>query len=97
MKNRIVTNTEKTIDETIETGQIVRNGMGRAFELEVSEDTVTLNPLNNALDGKTAVLSRKVFCQLYYRKNYTEVVGGMDPLKDAAQARTVGGDRFLLK
>lgn len=94
--SKIVTNTEKSINETIQTGQVVRNGAGRGFRLEVGETDVTLVPVNDTT-GKTVVLSRKVFAQLYYRNNYTQVPDGVDPLKDSAVAASVGGNRFLLK
>lgn len=93
---KIVTNTEQTIDETIETGQVVRNGSARGFRLEVGETDVTLNPINDA-NGKRVVLSRRIFAQLYYRNNYVQVMGGTDPLKDAISAQSVGGNRLLLK
>jgi hypothetical protein len=94
--SKIVTNTEKTINDTIESGQVVRNGAGRGFELEVGETDVTLKPIND-VGGKTVVLSRKVFAQLYYRNNYVQVPKGVDPLKDSAVSASVGGNRFLLK
>lgn len=94
--SKIVTNTEKSINDTIQTGQIVRNGSGRGFRLEVGESDVTLKPINDT-GGKTVILSRKVFAQLYYRNNYVQVPEGVDPLKDSAVAASVGGNRFLLK
>ena len=93
---KIVTNTEQTINDSIESGMIVRNGGGRGFELEVGEMDITLKPINDAT-GKTVVLSRKVFAQLYYRNNYVQVPKGVDPLKDSAISASVGGNRFLVK
>ena len=93
---KIVTNTETTINDTIESGMVVRNGGGRGFELEVREMDITLKPINDA-SGKTVVLSRKVFAQLYYRNNYVQVPKGIDPLKDSAISASVGGNRFLVK
>jgi hypothetical protein len=93
---KIVSNSEQAIDETIETGQVVRNGSGRGFTLEVGETDVTLTPINDST-GKRVVLSRRVFSQLYYRKNYTQVPEGMDPLKDSAVAASIGSNRFLVK
>lgn len=93
---KIVTNTEQTINDSIESGMIVRNGGGRGFELEVGEMDITLKPINDA-SGKTVVLSRKVFAQLYYRNNYVQVPKGVDPLKDSAISASVGGNRFLVK
>ena len=81
---KIVTNTEQTINDSIESGMIVRNGGGRGFELEVGEMDITLKP-------------RKVFAQLYYRNNYVQVPKGVDPLKDSAISASVGGNRFLVK
>jgi len=94
--NKINTASERAINESIATGQVIRNGGGRAFKLEVAENEVTLHPLNDTI-GKTCVLGRKVFVQLYWRKNYVQIPEGMNPLTDANTSRTMGSERFIIK
>ena len=95
--NRIITNTETTINETLQNGQFIRNGASRLFEISnVNENTVTLICHNDA-NIKPTRISRKIFVQLYFRKNYTQVANPANFNREYVEAIRSGADRFLIK
>lgn len=100
MENKIITNTEKSINETLEVGQVIINGGGRIFEISnLTEDEVELTSTNgdSGSEGKKAVMGRKVFCQLFYRKNYNQVSSVENARTEHFQSAAIGSNRFMLK
>jgi hypothetical protein len=96
---KINTSTRKTIFDSLEIGQIVRNGGGRLFEIEgLDENQVHLKPLNADKDktGRILTMGRKVFAELYYLKNYDQVRSLPNVRKEIMDAKATGADRFLL-
>lgn len=91
-------NIKKKLDDALEVGQLYRNGGGRVFEiLKLTEDQIELLPKNPDKNkaGRTLLMSRKVFIDLYHLKNYSKVIG-KNASKEALDARATGADRFLI-
>ncbi len=96
MENRINTINEKTINETLKTGQVIRNGNMRLFRIAgVFEKLIALQSLNGETE-KLTYIPRNTFVKLYFRKNYDQVLTN-NPLKEAMEAKSVGATRFLIK
>lgn len=93
---KIITNSEASINDSIQTGQHIRNGFNRLFKLEVGETEVTLTSIGGEKDGKQVTMSRKVFVQLYYRKNYDQVKDPKNFMKEVIASHSVGGSRFMI-
>ena len=94
---RIVTNTESTIDSTMEVGHYLRNGSRQIFRIGAITPTQVVLQLIDPNNPKTLYISRKVFCQLYWRKNYDQVLNPENWLNEWVNARSVGATRFLIK
>jgi hypothetical protein len=95
--NRINTTTESTIDQTIEVGQYLRNGSNQIFRIGALSPTQILLVLQDPNAPKQLTLSRRVFAQLYYRKNYDQVINPEKWLNEWVHAKSVGATRFLVK
>jgi hypothetical protein len=95
--SKIITNTVKTIAETIAKGQFLRNGSNRLFEIaQVTETQVVLKSINGETE-KTSILSKEVFCKLYYMGNYSQVTSPERFMVESIESKRTGADRFLIK
>jgi len=93
----INTTSETTINATIAKGQIVRNSGNNIFEITgLNETTVQMTTTNSVIE-KTVNMSRKVFVQLYARKNYVQVMNTKNILSEISEGRRTGAERFLVK
>ena len=95
--NTINTTSENTINSSIAKGQIIRNGANNFFEITALNETSIEMTTTNALVEKTINMSRKVFVQLYARKNYVQVVNMKTVLSEIVESRRTGASRFLVK
>ena len=95
--NTINTTSENTINSSIAKGQIIRNGANNFFEITALNETAIEMTTTNALVEKTINMSRKVFVQLYARKNYVQVVNMKTVLSEIVESRRTGASRFLVK
>jgi hypothetical protein len=95
--NTINTTSENTINATIAKGQIIRNGANNIFEITALNETAIEMTTTNAIVEKTINMSRKVFVQLYARKNYVQVVNMKTVLSEIVESRRTGATRFLVK
>jgi len=95
--NTINTTSETTINATIAKGQIIRNGANNIFEITALNETAIEMTTTNAMVEKTINMSRKVFVQLYARKNYVQVVNTKNILSEIVESRRTGASRFLVK
>lgn len=93
----INTTSENTINATIAKGQIIRNGANNIFEITALNETSIEMTTTNALVEKTINMSRKVFVQLYARKNYVQVMNMKTVLSEIVESRRTGASRFLVK
>jgi len=93
----INTTSETTINATIAKGQIIRNGANNIFEITALNETAIQMTTTNAIVEKTINMSRKVFVQLYARKNYVQVVNMKTVLSEIVESRRTGASRFLVK
>jgi hypothetical protein len=93
----INTTSETTINATIAKGQIIRNGANNIFEITALNETAIEMTTTNAIVEKTINMSRKVFVQLYARKNYVQVVNMKTVLSEIVESRRTGASRFLVK
>jgi hypothetical protein len=97
MKNKICTNTENAINESIQVGQFIRNGASRLFEISALSEMEIVLTCKNDERIKPTRLSRKVFAQLYFRKNYTQVNNPEKFNTECIESIRSGADRFLIK
>ena len=95
--NTINTTSETTINSSIAKGQIIRNGANNIFEITALNETAIEMTTTNAIVEKTINMSRKVFVQLYARKNYVQVVNMKTVLSEIVESRRTGASRFLVK
>ena len=95
--NTINTTSETTINATIAKGQIIRNGANNIFEITALNENAIEMTTTNAIVEKTINMSRKVFVQLYARKNYVQVVNMKTVLSEIVESRRTGATRFLVK
>jgi len=95
--NTINTTSETTINATIAKGQIIRNGANNIFEITALNETAIELTTTNAIVEKTINMSRKVFVQLYARKNYVQVANMKTVLSEIVESRRTGASRFLVK
>jgi len=94
---KIVTNTEQTINDSIQIGHYLRNGANRLFVISnMNADQIVLKSLNGETTKYTQ-LSRKTFCQLYYRKNYDQVKSEKTFLREVTEAYRTGANRLIIK
>jgi len=93
----INTTSETTINATIAKGQIIRNGANNIFEITALNENAIEMTTTNAIVEKTINMSRKVFVQLYARKNYIQVVNMKTILSEIVESRRTGATRFLVK
>jgi hypothetical protein len=93
----INTTSETTINATIAKGQIIRNGANNIFEITALNDNAIQMTTTNAIVEKTINMSRKVFVQLYARKNYVQVANMKTVLSEIVESRRTGASRFLVK
>lgn len=93
----INTTSETTINSTIAKGQIIRNGANNIFEITALNENAIQMTTTNAIVEKTINMSRKVFVQLYARKNYVQVVNTKNILSEIVESRRTGASRFLVK
>lgn len=95
MENRINTSTEQTINETLQVNQQISNRERRFFTIAaLNENFITLQPTNGETN-RPLTMSRKVFVQLYYRKNYTQIFTN-NPLRESIEAYRTGATRFMV-
>jgi hypothetical protein len=95
--NRINTTSESTIDQTIEIGQYLRNGSNQIFRIAALSPTQILLQLQDPNKPKQLTLSRRVFAQLYYRKNYDQIINPEKWLTEWVEAKSVGATRLMIK
>ena len=95
--NTINTTSENTINATIAKGQIIRNGANNIFEITALNENAIEMTTTNAIVEKTINMSRKVFVQLYARKNYVQVMNMKTILSEIVESRRTGATRFLVK
>lgn len=95
--NRINSTTEQTINQTLAVGQYLRNGANQIFLIGALSETQILLQLQDPTKPRNLQLSRKVFCQLYYRKNYDQVINPAKWVNEWIEAKSVGATRFLVK
>jgi hypothetical protein len=95
--NKINTASEKTINETLKNGQFIRNGATRLFEIVNLTDTTVDLICKNDESIKPTRLSRKVFVQLYYRKNYVQSTNPANFSREAIELKITGSERYLIK
>ena len=94
---KIVTNTEQTINDSIQIGHHLRNGANRLFIISnMNDDQIVLKSLNGETTKYTQ-LSRKTFCQLYYRKNYDQIKNPNNFLREVTEAYRTGANRLIIK
>lgn len=93
----INTTSENTINATIAKGQIIRNGANNIFEITALNENAIQMTTTNAIIEKTINMSRKVFVQLYARKNYVQVMNTKNILSEIVESRRTGASRFLVK
>ena len=94
---KIQTNTAKSINESLLTGQYLRNGGNRVFQITgLDTKSICLTSINGEVT-KNLFLSREVFVKLFYMGNYAQVTNPNNALNEAMESRKVGGNRFLIK
>ena len=94
---KILTNTAKTINETLSKGQYIRNGGNRLFQITgLDSKSICLTSLNGESE-KSLFLSRDIFVKLYFLGNYSQVNNPENVLNEAIESRKVGANRFLIK
>ena len=94
---KILTNTAKTINETLSKGQYIRNGGNRLFQITgLDSKSICLTSLNGEKE-KSLFLSRDIFVKLYFLGNYSQVSNPENVLNEAIESRKVGANRFLIK
>lgn len=95
--NKIDTCNKKTINDSLRIGQVLRNGGSRIFEIVgLDETTITLLSNNNNKASQNLIMGRKVFCDLYYLKNYDQVWSINNVRKEIMDAKVTGADRYLI-
>ena len=94
---KIVTNTEKTINDSIQIGHYIRNGANRLFQIANMNDSQIVLKSINSETTKYTQLSRKTFCQLYYRKNYDQIKNPNNFLREVMESYRTGANRFIIK
>ena len=94
---KIQTNTAKTINETLTTGQYLRNGGNRVFQITALTDrSIQLTSINGERE-QILNLGREVFVKLFFMGNYAQVTNPINALNEAIESRKVGANRFLIK
>jgi len=88
--------TESTINQSLTIGQRVINGYNNIFTITNLTDSQIVLLLDNPIETKRLVMSRKVFVQLYYRRNYTQLVTN-NPIKEMIDSKSIGSTRFMIK
>ena len=95
--NTVITNSEKSINETLKIGQVVANGRNRIFEItNLTENDIELTSINGE-EVKKSIMSRKVFSQLFYRRNYVQVKSVKTAVSEMHNSTMIGSNRFILK
>lgn len=94
---KIITNTEKTINDSIQIGHYLRNGANRLFQISNMNETTIVLRLINTETTKYVQLSRKTFCQLYHRKNYDQIKNADKFLTEMVESYRTGANRFIIK
>ena len=94
---KIQTNTAKTINETLTTGQYLRNGGNRVFQItSLTDRTIQLTSINGERE-QILNIGREVFVKLFFMGNYAQVTNPINALNEAMESRKVGANRFLIK
>ena len=94
---KIQTNTAKTINETLTTGQYLRNGGNRVFQItSLTDRTIQLTSINGERE-QILNIGREVFVKLFFMGNYAQVTNPINALNEAIESRKVGANRFLIK
>jgi hypothetical protein len=94
---KILTNTAKTINETLSIGQFLRNGGNRVFEItSLDSSSIQLTSINGERE-QILNLSRTVFVKLFFMGNYAQVTNPANALNEAIESRKSGANRFLVK
>ena len=95
--NKIDSTSKATILNTIAVGQLIRNGANATFKItNITDVTVELTATNGNV-GKTCILTKTVFSQLYALKNYTQIMNPKKMLLEVVEARKTGAERFMIK
>ena len=94
---RVNTGTKQTIDETLFEGLLIRNGSNRLFKIEsLTPKQVILTSLNGERI-QTLIMSRTSFINLYYMKNYVQVLQEKRLIQEWIDSTQTGSNRFLVK
>jgi len=92
--NRIITDSIKTISETIQIGQRIRNGANRFYEVtEVNENEITITDIQT---DKTNRFPLSSFAQLFIRKHFDQLFTS-NHLVETHESQRIGSDRFTIK
>ena len=82
---------------TIVKGQLIRNGAISTFKItNITDATVELTATNGNV-GKTSIMTKTVFAQLYALKNYIQIMNPEKMILEVMEARRTGAERFLIK
>jgi hypothetical protein len=91
---RVNGSTESTINNSLTIGQRFINGYNNIFQIvSLSDSQISLH---DSYHGKTLTMSRKIFVQLYYRRNYTQIFTD-NPVKEMIDSKSIGATRFMIK
>jgi len=94
---RVNTGTKQSIDETIYEGLLIRNGSNRLFKIEsITPKQVILTALNGER-YQTLIMSRTAFINLYYMKNYIQVINEDRLISEWIESKEIGANRFIIK
>ena len=94
---RVNTGTKQSIDSTIYEGLLIRNGSNRLFKIEsLTPKQVILTSINGERE-QTLILSRSAFVNLYYMKNYVQVLQEKRLITEWIDSTQIGSNRFLVK
>jgi hypothetical protein len=95
--SKIITKTIQSITDSISKGQFIRNGGNRLFEITgVSDTQIQLTSVNGE-SVKNSILSKQVFCKLFYMGNYSQVKSKETFTNEMIESKKIGADRFLIK
>jgi hypothetical protein len=94
---RVNTGTKQSIDDTLFEGLLIRNGSNRLFKIEsLTTKQVILTSLNGERI-QTLIMGRPAFINLYYMKNYVQVIQEGRLIQEWIEAKEIGSNRFIIK
>ena len=95
--NRVNTGSKQSIDSSIFEGLLIRNGSNRLFKIEsLTPKQVILTALNGER-YQTLIMSRTSFINLYYMKNYVQVINEDRLIQEWIESKEIGANRFIIK